>query len=154
MTEKPSEWIGLLFPGDFSSISVMEWCFSSLMSKLDRHIVICIGFDPYKGIQDSLGLWIPRKGFRIPVTGFRILCQWNLESSGFQMLVGFRIPWAVFRFPRPRISIPQAKVFTFRIPQAKIVPDSGIRYPLHGANEINFFHSSQQWEQVFGPKRK
>ena len=28
-------------------------------------------FDPYKGIQDSLGFWIPRGGFRIPGTGFQ-----------------------------------------------------------------------------------
>ena len=26
-----------------------------------------------KGIQDSLGFWIPHCGFRIPYTGFRIL---------------------------------------------------------------------------------
>ena len=25
-----------------------------------------------EGIQDSLGLWIPRRGFRIPITGFHI----------------------------------------------------------------------------------
>ena len=30
-----------------------------------------------------------------PETVFRILCQWNLDS-GFQSLVGFRIPWAVY----------------------------------------------------------
>ena len=47
----------------------------------------------YKGIQDSLGFWIPRHGFRIPGTGFRILCQWKLDF-GFQSLVGFRIPEA------------------------------------------------------------
>ena len=39
---------------------------------------------PYKGLQDSLGFWIPRQGFQI-------LCQWNLDS-GFQALEGFRIP--------------------------------------------------------------
>ena len=35
----------------------------------------------YKGIQDSLGFWIPRHEFQIPVTGFQILCQWNLDSE-------------------------------------------------------------------------
>ena len=39
--------------------------------------------------------------------GFQTLdssfCQWNLDSV-FQSLVGFRIPWAVFRIPKPRIS--------------------------------------------------
>ena len=33
---------------------------------------------PCKGIQESLGIWIPRHGFRILDTGFWILCQWNL----------------------------------------------------------------------------
>ena len=28
---------------------------------------------PYKGIQDSIGFWIPRRGFRIPGTGFQAL---------------------------------------------------------------------------------
>ena len=54
-----------------------------------------------KGIQDILEFWIPRHGFRIPGTGIRILCQWNLDS-GFQSLVGFQIPRAVFRIPKPR----------------------------------------------------
>ena len=35
------------------------------------------------------------------------LCQWNLES-GFQLFVGFRIHWAVFRIPKPRIADSQA----------------------------------------------
>ena len=30
-------------------------------------------YTPNKGIQDSLGLWIPRRGFRIPATEFRFL---------------------------------------------------------------------------------
>ena len=49
-------------------------------------------------ILDSLG-----RGFRITGTGFQSLpCQWNWDS-GFQSLVGFRIPKAVFRIPKPRI---------------------------------------------------
>ena len=28
---------------------------------------------PRKGIQDSLGFWIPRRGFLIPGTGFQYL---------------------------------------------------------------------------------
>ena len=39
-------------------------------------------------------------------SGFQVLDsslgQWNLDS-GFQSLVGFRIPWAVFRIPKHRI---------------------------------------------------
>ena len=59
-------------------------------------------FAPCKGIQNSLGFWIPHHWFRIPFTWFRILCQLNLDS-GFQSLVGFRIPWVVFQIPTPRI---------------------------------------------------
>ena len=53
--------------------------------------------------------WIPGCGFQIPGTGFRILCQWNLDSR-FQSVVGFRVPLAVFRIPKPRFQIPQAKI--------------------------------------------
>ena len=57
---------------------------------------------PYKAIdQGSLGFWIPRHGFRI-------LCQWNLDS-GFQSLVGFRIP-------KPRILDSKSK--NFLIPES------------------------------------
>ena len=38
-------------------------------------------FTPCKRIQDSLGFWIPKRGFRIPGTGNRILFQWNLDSG-------------------------------------------------------------------------
>ena len=36
------------------------------------------------------------------------ICHWNLDS-GFQLLVRFRIPWAVFRIPKPRVPVPRAK---------------------------------------------
>ena len=39
-------------------------------------------FVPCEGIQDSLGVWTPRRGFRI-------LFQWKLDS-GLQSLVGFQ----------------------------------------------------------------
>ena len=40
---------------------------------------------PYKGIQGSLGFWIPRPRFQIPDTGF-----WILDSLLVEL--GFRIP--------------------------------------------------------------
>ena len=81
-------------------------------------------FAPWKEIQDSLGFWIPLRRFRIPGTGFCILCQLNLDS-GFQSLVGFRIPSAVFRIPKPRTSNSTTKNF----------PDSRIRIPyFHGGD--------------------
>ena len=36
---------------------------------------------PCKGIQESLGFWIPHCGFRIPGTGFRIPAQWIPDSQ-------------------------------------------------------------------------
>ena len=74
----------------------------------------------YKGIQDRLGFWIPRHGFRIAD-----LFQWNLDS-GFQMSVGFQIPKAVYGIPSYRS--PDSK--------SKNVLDSGIRIPLHWTKSI------------------
>ena len=48
---------------------------------------------PCKGIQDSLGFWIP--GIE-----FRILCQWNLDSGFLELYSGFE---------SPGLRIPQAK---------------------------------------------
>ena len=59
---------------------------------------------PYKGIQDSLVFWISGTGFQFLSVGL---------DSGFQSLVGFRIP-------KPRI--------------IRDFPDSGIQIPLHVAN--------------------
>ena len=72
-------------------------------------------FPPCKGIQDSLGFWIPRHGLRIPGTGF-IPCQWDLVFE-FQSIMGFRITWAVFRIPESRIPDSTSKIF----------PDSGFQ---------------------------
>ena len=47
----------------------------------------------------------------------------KLDSGQFQSLVGFRIPSAGFRIPKPRIPDFRSKKFL----------DSGIRIPLHGA---------------------
>ena len=48
---------------------------------LDEQLKVPVA--PRKGIQDSLGFWIPG-------TEFRFLCEWDLDS-GFQSLEGFRI---------------------------------------------------------------
>ena len=75
---------------------------------------------PCKGIQDSLGFWIPRRGFRIQSIGFRILCQWDF---GFlEMYSGFQ---------SPGFCIPQAKISWIR--------ESGIPYMgrKNSCNEID-----------------
>ena len=93
-------------------------------------------FAPCRLIQDSLDWteldWIPGCGFRIPGTGFRILCQWNLDSR-LQSLVGFRVRLASFRTPKPRVPDPTGKNFSA----------SGIRVTLYRATrqrkKIPFF---------------
>ena len=42
------------------------------------------------------------------------LCQWNLDSR-FQLLVGFRIPWDVFRILKARIPDSTSKMLNIRI---------------------------------------
>ena len=79
----------------------------------------------YKGIQDSLGFWIPDSSYWIPD-----LFQWNLVS-GLQMSVGFQIPTAVFRFPREGSPDSKSKNFL----------DSGIRIPLHWTKSIRVINS-------------
>ena len=46
---------------------------------LSPGIYSCVA--PCKGIQESLGFWIPHCGFRIPGTGFRIPAQWIPDSQ-------------------------------------------------------------------------
>ena len=67
----------------------------------DWHFASC------NGIQDSLGFWIPCRGFRI-------------SATGFQSLVGFQIFLAVFWIPKPRIPDSTAKISRF--------PESGFLY--------------------------
>ena len=59
-------------------------------------------FAPCKGIQDSLGFWTSCRGFQIPGTEFRILCQWNLDSGFLELYSGFQSPG--FRIPQTKFS--------------------------------------------------
>ena len=65
-------------------------------------------------------------------SGFWIPCQFNLDYR-FQSLAEFRIPWAIFRIPKPRIPDSTKK---FLIPDStnKYVLDSGIRFASLEAN--------------------
>ena len=53
-------------------------------------------------------------GFHAVDSGFQVLdsslCQWNVDS-GFQSLVGFPIPWAVLRIPKPMVPDSVSKHF-------------------------------------------
>ena len=57
-------------------------------------------------------------GFHAVDSGIQVLnaslCQWNLDSR-FQLLVGFRIPWDVFRILKPRIPDSTSKILNIRI---------------------------------------
>ena len=99
------------------------------------------GIAPCKGIQANLGFWIPGTGFQIFVSGTWIQDsnrQWDSRSlelysgfhkpkisrvpesgldSGFQLLVGFRIPRALFRIPNSKAQdcrLHKQKFFGFR----------------------------------------
>ena len=63
-----------------------------------------LGNPRHSWILDSTP-WIPDSIYWIPD-----LFQWNLDS-GFELLVGFRIPTPVFRIPRPRIPDSTSKNF-------------------------------------------
>ena len=82
-------------------------------------------FAPRKGIQDSLGFWIPRRGFRIPGTGFQ-----SLPAER-----GFWIP-IVSGIPDSLSCIPYSKAPDYRFHKQKLFTDSGIWIPLPGASFI------------------
>ena len=54
---------------------------------------------PCKGIQDSLGFWISRRGFRIPVTGFQYL---SVELGSWIPIVS-GIPDSLSSIPHSKI---------------------------------------------------
>ena len=71
-------------------------------------------------------------GFHAVDSGLTVLdfslCQWNMDF-GFQSLVGFRIPWAVFWIPKSRTDFvfPNKKFSEFADLLSKNFQDSGIR---------------------------
>ena len=101
---------------------------------------------PCKKIRDSLGFWIPRRGFRIQGNGSKVLCQWNLDS-GFPSLVGFQSPWAVYLWiPNPRIlDISTSKFSRILDSTKKNLLDSGIWIPYIGQcyASITYYSFSQ-----------
>ena len=94
-------------------------------------------FAPCEGIKGSLGFWTPRRGFRIPGTGFQIFFSgtWipvvsgipdsKAQDSGFN-----RQTFPRFWIPHAKMSkIPDStckNISRFPIPKAKIskIPDS------------------------------
>jgi len=106
----------------------------------------------FKAVLDS--------GFHTLDSVFQVLdsslFQWNLDS-GFQSLVGIRIPWNVFWIPKPRIPNSTSQIFpVFWIPQSKIsqILESWLPYSrpvnimqithpfCYGTREINCEHDN------------
>ena len=60
----------------------------------------------------------PRFGFRIPGTGFRNLCHWNLDPGFIELNSGFQSPG----FPIPGANIPHStsKIFLQWIPETRL----------------------------------
>ena len=60
---------------------------------------------------------------------FRNICQWNMDTVS-QSLVGFLIPWAVFRIPKLRIVDFTAKIQWLPNSTSRNFPDSWIQIAL------------------------
>ena len=79
--------------------------------------------------------------------------HWNLDS-GFQSMLGLRIPWTVFRIPKPRI--PQENFPRFWITPAKIswIPEYGFPYMGRmGRIVANSFLKPSHSDQKNSPKK-
>ena len=83
------------------------------------------GIAPCKGIQDSLGFWVPRSGFRIP--------EWHWILDYLPVELRFRIP-IVSGIPDSLGCIPGCPTQISGLPDStsKNFPDSGIRISLQG----------------------
>ena len=93
-----------------------------------------------KGRNPSLGFWIQHCGFRIPDTWFLIFCQWNLNFV-FQLLAGFRIPWAGIRDSKATISDPTNKNFPHSGSHKQVsrIPDpTSKNFPYCGSRKQKF----------------
>ena len=109
--------------------------------RLIKRLVSCKQIQEIKkGKQPSLGnvnhsFAHVRESNTVLDSGFQVLdfslCKWNLDSR-LQSLVGFRITWAVFRIPKPRIPDSTSKNFTHSAFHEQQF--SGIGFPLHMVN--------------------
>ena len=91
-----------------------------------------------KVIQHSRGCWNSRCGFWIPGIGFRIPCQWALDSR-YQSLAGFQIPWTELRTPKPGIPDSTGRSFWHHRRQSIYAGERWAEEPL----ALYFFSSSR-----------
>ena len=104
---------------------------------------------PCNGIQDSLD-----SGKNAVGSGFQVLdptlCQYNLDSGLPSFIVGFRILWAVFRIPLPRIPDSTSKIFLDSRFHKQNFPDFRIRIPLHGVNYVFYLSPFSSLNDLVG----
>ena len=110
----------------------------AITAEMAERICPMLGNPRQSSILDS-GFWIPLCGFQIPITGFQSLSK----EIGFRIpkFAGFRIPWAVFRIPKPRIPDSTSKFSQILDSTSKNFLHSGIRIPLHKAKGFFLFHN-------------
>ena len=119
-------------------LSWKSYCISNMASKCGknwkkwytcrRRVYPLFGF--YRSLIGFLACE-RKSGFHAVDSGFQVM------DAGFQTLVGFRIPWAIFWIPKPKIRIPQAKFS---------------RIPYHGARSSVVYYwtdSRQHWIDSF-----
>ena len=82
-----------------------------------------------KVIQHSRGCWNSRCGFWIPGIGYRIPCQWALDSR-YQSLAGFQILWTELRTPKPGIPDSTGRSFWHHRRQSIFVGERWVEEPL------------------------
>ena len=97
-------------------------------------ILVWLRVAPCKGIKDTLGFWIPRRGFRIPGTGFRSLSV----ELGLWISIVSGSPDFLSCIPNSKAQHSRFHKQNFPpIPDSKSknFPDSGIPTPLHGTTQ-------------------
>ena len=97
-------------------------------------ILVWLRVAPCKGIEDTLGFWIPRRGFRIPATGFRSLSV----ELGLWISIVSGSPDFLSCIPNSKAQHSRFHKQNFPpIPDSKSknFPDSGIPTPLHGTTQ-------------------
>ena len=103
-------------------------------------------YSPCKGIQDSLGFWIPRRGFRISRWWISVF----VGGTWIQIAIVGGIPDSLSCIPKPRIWDSTRKFSQILDPKSKTFLDSGIRIPLHQATSSLFpaFRSCGVWPEI------
>ena len=110
----------------------------AITAEIAQRICPMLGNPRQSSILDS-GFWIPHHGSQTPITGFQSLSMkiW----FRIQKFVGFRIPWAVFWIPKPRIPDSTSKFSQILDSTSKNFLHSGIRIPLHETKGFFLFHN-------------